>query len=91
VGLNTVAGIRVFNADSRIEDNNASGNATGYLIQVAGNFLARNTASGNTASNWNVVAGNVCFVVNATSAGAINGNSGGVSPGSTNPNANYTY
>lgn len=88
---NQVAGFRVFNIDTRIEGNNSSGNAVGYLVENGGNFIARNTASGNTNSNWSVVAGNACLVVLATNSGAINGNSGGVSPGSTNPNANFTY
>ncbi|MBX3351813.1 MAG: right-handed parallel beta-helix repeat-containing protein [Phycisphaeraceae bacterium] len=88
---NQAAGFRVFNIDSRVEGNNSTGNTVGYLVESAGNFIARNTASGNTSSNWSVVAGNACFVVNATNSAAINGNSGGVSPGSTNPNANYTY
>lgn len=83
-------GIRIFAHDNRAEDNHARGNDTGYLVESNSNFLVRNTASANT-TNWSVVAGNVCLVVSATSSGAINGNSGGVSPGSTNPNANYTY
>jgi hypothetical protein len=37
------------------------------------------------------VAGNVILVVNATTAAAVTGNSGGTAPGSTDPNANFTY
>lgn len=88
---NQMMGFRIFNIDSRVEGNNAIGNAIGYQVESSGNFLARNTASGNTKANWSVVAGNACLVVQAANSGAINGNSGGVSPGSTNPNANFTY
>jgi hypothetical protein len=41
--------------------------------------------------NWDIAEGNVCLIVNAATAGAISGDSGGVAPGSTDPNANFTY
>jgi hypothetical protein len=50
----------------------------------------RNTCRDNTI-NWEIAGGNKCLVVSGVSAGAIFGNSGGVSPGSTDPNANYTF
>jgi parallel beta-helix repeat protein len=83
-------GIHVTGADNRIEGNNVIVNDRGYLITAAGNIILRNTASGNGV-NWDVVTGNVILVVNATTAGAISGNSGGTAPGSTDPNANFTY
>lgn len=86
------AGIRVVNnADNRIEGNNCTGNDLGIRVGSGGNFIARNTCSGNTTNNWDVVSGNACLVVAATTSGVILGDSGGVSPGSTNPNANFTY
>jgi hypothetical protein len=56
-----------------------------------GNFIARNTCAGNLNQNWSIVADNKCLVINGTNAPAITGNSGGTSPGSTSPYANFTY
>ncbi len=84
------AGIHVRGSDNRIEGNLCTNNTRGIDVDVAGNFITRNTCSGNT-TNWDVVTGNTVFVVNGTTAGAILGNSGGVSPGSADPNANFTY
>ena len=60
------------------------------LESVSGNIIVRNTASGNTL-NWDVAANNACLVVYRTGCTAISGNSGGSAPGSTDPNANFTY
>ncbi len=84
------AGIHATSSDNRIEGNNVTDNDRGIDVVLAGNFIARNTASGNT-TNWDVAAGNVILVLQAATAAAVTGDSGGVSPGSTNPNANYTY
>jgi hypothetical protein len=59
-------------------------------VDSAGNIIIRNTCSGNT-NNWDVPAGNVILVMQATIAGAVSGNCGGVSPGSTDPDANSSY
>lgn len=85
------AGIQITDFDNRIESNNCTGNDWGIRAENAGNFIARNSCSGNTTLNWDIAPGNICLVVQATAAGAINGNSGGVAPGSTDPNANFTY
>ena len=88
---NDGAGIHATGSDNRIEDNNCSDADRGIDIDAAGNIIFRNTCSGNTL-NWDVAAGNVCLVISGVAGlGAISGDSGGVSPGSTNPNANYTY
>ncbi len=89
---NTVSasGIKVIGTNNRVDGNNCVGNDIGIAVNTSGNFIARNTCSDNS-TNWDIVAGNACLVVQATGAGAISGDSGGVSPGSTNPNANYTY
>ncbi|MFO0835568.1 MAG: right-handed parallel beta-helix repeat-containing protein [Phycisphaerales bacterium] len=87
---NTV-GVHVFGGDNRIESNTFNTNARGLKVDSAGNIITRNVASGNSTLNWDVVAGNVCLVVNATTGGAISGNSGGAAPGSTDPSANFTY
>lgn len=84
------AGILVTGSDNRIEGNNCTGADIGIHVTGAGNFIARNTCSGNT-SNWDIAASNKCLVVSGANAPAFSGNSGGVSPGSTDPNANYTY
>jgi parallel beta-helix repeat protein len=84
------AGIHATGDDNRVEGNNVTDNDRGIDVDAAGNFIVRNTASGNT-KNWDVAAGNKCLVVLGIDAAAIDGDSGGSSPGSTNPNANYTY
>lgn len=86
----TGAGIRIAGSDNRIEGNNCTDAPIGINVGAGGNFIVRNTCSGNT-TNWVVAAGNVCLVVQATTAGAISGDSGGTAPGSTDPNANFTY
>lgn len=82
--------IHAFNNDNRIEGNYCSNSDIGIEVAGTGNFIAKNTCTGNTV-NWQVAAGNVCFVVSAATSAAISGDSGGVSPGSTNPNANYSH
>lgn len=84
------SGIWASSSDNRVEDNVCTGADEGIRVTSPGNFIARNTCSGNTI-NWDVAAGNVCLVVLAGTSGAISGDAGGVTPGSTNPNANYTY
>jgi parallel beta-helix repeat protein len=89
-GAGDGAGIHAISSDNRIEGNNCTDNDRGIDVDAAGNFIARNTCSGN-ATNWDVVAGNVCLVVIAAPSAVILGDSGGVAPGSTDPNANFTY
>lgn len=87
----TGAGISVTGGGSRIEGNNCVAADRGIAVSGAGNVIVRNTCSGNTTRNWDVVAGNVILVVNATTGSAFTGNAGGTAPGSTDPNANFTY
>ncbi|MDP1663300.1 MAG: right-handed parallel beta-helix repeat-containing protein [Phycisphaerales bacterium] len=84
-------GILLNGTDNRVEGCHMTGNATGLRATSGGNFIAGNTASGSAVVNWNLVANNKCLVVAGVNAGAINGSSGGVSPGSTDPNANYSF
>ena len=83
-------GIRATGQSNRIDGNSCDGLGIGIQCVGAANLITRNSCSGN-ATNWDIAANNICLVENATLAGAINGNSGGTPPGSTNPNANYTY
>lgn len=85
------AGIRVSSGDNVIDGNQCTDNDYGLEVVAAGNLIIRNFCAGNTTLNWSLVANNKCLVVSAANAGAISGNSGGVSPGSTNPWANFTY
>lgn len=88
---NDGAGIYASDSKNRIENNLVTYNDRGIDVVGTGNFIARNTARGNTV-NWDIVAGNVCLVIKATATtGAITGDSGGVAPGSTDPNANFTH
>ncbi|MCC6227852.1 MAG: right-handed parallel beta-helix repeat-containing protein [Phycisphaerales bacterium] len=89
--FNTAAGIFVSNSDNRIEANTCISNGRGIDVDLAGNIIVRNTSTGSFFANWDVVAGNVILVVNATTAGAVSGDSGGTAPGSTDPNANFSY
>ncbi len=89
-GAGNAAGIRVIGDDNRIEGNNSTGADRGVDADSAGNRIIRNTCSRNM-TNWDIVTGNVCLVVSVTTAGAFNGNSGDVAPGSTDPNVNFTY
>lgn len=84
------AGIHATSSDNRIEGNSLTDNDRGIDVDSMGNFIVRNTASGNS-TNWDVYMGNVCYVLEADASVSISGDSGGVSPGSTDPNANYTY
>ncbi len=84
------AGIHITGSDCRVEGNNCTGSDRGIDVDSTGNFIVRNTCSGN-ATNWDVVANNVCLVVAATLSGAVTGNSGGTSPGMADPAANFTY
>jgi len=83
-------GIHATSSGNRVEGNNCTLADRGIDVDGTGNFIARNTCSGNT-TNWDVVAGNICLVVSAATSAAIVGNSGGTDPGSTDPNANFTY
>lgn len=84
------AGIHVAGDGNRIEGNNCGFQDVGVHVTIGGSYIARNTCRGNQ-TNWTVVAGNACLVVNATNSGAINGNAGGSSLGSTDPNANFSH
>ncbi len=84
------AGIHCTGVDNRIEGNKCGGNDRGIDVDSSGSFLTRNICTGNT-TNWDIAAGNVGLIVNATISAAVVGNSGGTAPGSTDPNANFTY
>lgn len=85
------AGILCNGQRSLIVGNNCTSNGTGIHVMQTSNFISRNVCSNNSTANWNISTNNKCLVVLGNNAGAINGDSGGTSPGSTNPNANFTY
>jgi hypothetical protein len=87
---NTLAQFHATDTDNRIEANTAVSGARGFDVDLAGNLLTRNSST-NATTNWDIVAGNVCFVINATTSAAISGSAGGTAPGSTDPNANFSY
>ncbi|MCA9292413.1 MAG: right-handed parallel beta-helix repeat-containing protein [Phycisphaerales bacterium] len=86
----TGAGVHATGTDNRIESNNCAGGDLGIKVDAASNFIVRNSCSGN-ATNWDIAAGNVCFVVVGATAPAIFGAAGGTPPGSIDPNANFSY
>ncbi|HVZ94739.1 MAG TPA: right-handed parallel beta-helix repeat-containing protein [Phycisphaerales bacterium] len=87
----TGSGIHATGSDNRIEGNNCTANDRGIEIDSGGNFVTRNTCSGNTTSNWDVAASNIILVVAGATSAGFNGNVGGAGPGSTDPNANFSY
>jgi len=87
----TPGGIWLTGGRNRIVGNSCSENVRGIHAGAGGNFIAQNTCAFNTFHNWDIAAGNVCLVINAAASGAFAGSAGGVSPGSTDPNANYSY
>ena len=82
--------IHATGTNNRIEDNNVSTTPRGFFIEASGNFIARNTVS-EAGTAWTVAPNNKCLVVVGVNSPSIDGPSGGVSPGSTDPNANFTY
>jgi hypothetical protein len=87
----STVGILVANAGSRIEGNNIVRQGTAIKITGSGNLIIGNTLMGNNTAA-NIVAGNrVGTLVTAPSMSAVNGNSGGGSMGTTDPNANILY
>ena len=84
------AGIQIAGSDCVVTDNSTCDNDVGVRAVGAGNFIARNYASGNT-SNWSIASGNFGLFVQGVTGVAFTGNAGGASPGSTDPNANYSY
>ncbi|MCC6383335.1 MAG: right-handed parallel beta-helix repeat-containing protein [Dehalococcoidia bacterium] len=85
------AGLFTGGVNNHVENNTCIANDIGVRCQGFLNFITRNTGASNTAANWDVAANNKCLVVGATSAPAIFGNAGGTGPGSTDPNANFSY
>ena len=85
------SGVLITGSDNLIEHNNFNRNVIGVDVIATGNVICGNTVSGSSVNNWNVVAGNVCQVISATTSGAIIGDSGGTFSGTSSPNANFTY
>jgi parallel beta-helix repeat protein len=90
LGTGFGAGIFVTSVGNVIEDNMCTNADRGIEVDGTSNFIARNTCTLNTL-NWEVASSNKCLVVQGLNAGSISGNAGGTSPGSTDPNANFTY
>ncbi|QOI99957.1 MAG: right-handed parallel beta-helix repeat-containing protein [Phycisphaeraceae bacterium] len=84
------AGVFTNGFRNRIEGNHCNENDYGVRVTASQNFIARNVVGTNTTLNWDIAVGNLCLVVQSAAAAAISGNSGGTSPGSTDPNANFT-
>jgi len=59
-----------------IKDCHSNGNEIGFEANASGNVFAGNIARDNT-TNWDIVEGNVCYVVRRPNGAAINGDSGG--------------
>lgn len=84
------AGIHANSFGNRIEGNTVANNDRGVDVDVAGNFIVRNTARTNT-SNYEIIAGNfVGAIVLPPPSAAISGSTGGAGVGSTDPWANFS-
>lgn len=84
------AGIFVSGPGNTIENNNCGDADRGIHASIPDNIIIKNMCKGNT-TNWDIAAGNVCFVVQGAVCGVIIGNAGGNPPNSTDPNANFSY
>lgn len=85
----TGANIHVTGNGNRLQDNLCVGADRGIEVDECCNFITGNFCSNND-NNWDVVAGNHCLVIAANYALAITGDAGGSSPGSADPNANFS-
>lgn len=57
--VNASNGVHVLNFNSRVENNNLTGNYTGVQVDAGGNVIIRNTARGNWGlGNYSIVGGN---------------------------------
>jgi parallel beta-helix repeat protein len=87
------AGVRIFGPRCRIEGNQCLDNEIGIEATNAGNIIVRNTCSGNR-TNWSIASNNIFGpIIDRTVpiSGAIIGNNGPDTLGSTHANANFTY
>jgi parallel beta-helix repeat protein len=92
-GAPFAAGIHVTSFGNRIEGNVVSTNDTGIFINESGtaNLVFRNTATGNT-KQFDILANNkVGIIVSPPNSGVINGRTGGVGKGSTDPFVNISH
>ena len=89
-GAGSGAGILINGTSSRVEGNTCTFADRGIEVPFPTNFIARNVCANNN-TNWSIGSGNICLVVIAAQGPAINGSAGGAAPGSTDPNANFTY
>jgi len=87
-GNNT--GIGMTSSNLVVDNFCESNTSLGIFAGGSNNFIARNVCRDHNIS-WNIAPNNVYLIVNAVASGGLVGNAGGASPGSTNPNANYTY
>lgn len=88
--ISGASGIQAAGSDNRIERNIVRQCQRGFHATAAGNIFLANTANDNT-TNFDIAAGNVGLFVNAATIAGFAGSAGGVSPGSTDANTNYSY
>lgn len=90
IDANGGIGIYVEWSDNTVMHNTIRLCGEGVRVEGTGNVLGRNTCSRNDL-NWNVGSSNSCLVVAGVDGPAISGDAGGVSLGSSDPLANFTY
>ncbi len=91
--VSSVGGIHATGGQNRIEGNTCTSSGRGVTVDVAGNFIIKNTCSGNT-TDWVLAAGNVFGpIVDRRSflSSTVNGFSATSTLGTTEPNANFSY
>ena len=81
------------NIGNTIENCESLNNSTGFSLSAAGNLIIGCRASGNTGNNYTIAIGNRggIIVLPATNPAQINGSSGGVGSGTTDPFANLSF
>ncbi|RMD65839.1 MAG: hypothetical protein D6824_01930 [Planctomycetota bacterium] len=78
--LNNAAGVHVRGSDVHVEGNTATNNNQGFLVDMGGNLIVRNSASGNV-SNFAIAPSNTVGAIVTSGAIATN----------LNPHANYSF
>jgi hypothetical protein len=81
------------NVENVIEDCESLNNATGFSLAAAGNLIVHCRASGNSGNNYTIAIGNRegAITLPGTNPTSINGSSGGVGSGNTDPFGNLSY
>ena len=87
------AGIYAYQSGCRIEDNNSNSDYNGIWVNGSENIIIHNTVRAAISLNYFIVGGNMAgMVANATAeTSGIDGSSGGIGLGTSDPYANFSF